>query len=91
MSFPHVISNDPERTPRTPRKMRRFSYRTYPDATEQEISAHEIYFYEAGRIGFWNYTSEGSDSERILVLATKAFQVREVTGQTASNQTGAQQ
>ena len=78
MSFPHVNATDPEHSPR---KLRKFAYRTYPDATEQEIIAHEIYFYEAGRIGFWNYTSvDGSDGERILVLATKAFDVREVVG-----------
>lgn len=63
-----------------PRKLRKFAYRTYPDAAEQEISAHEIYFYEAGRIGFWNDTSDGADGERVLVLATKAFDVREVVG-----------
>jgi hypothetical protein len=58
-----------------PRPLRKFIYRTYPDAMEQEISAHEIYFYEAGRIGFWN---DAADDERVLVLATKAFDVREV-------------
>lgn len=63
--------------PVPPRKLRKFAYRTYPDAEEQEISAHEIYFYEAGRIGFWNYTS-GETGDRVLVLATKAFDVREV-------------
>lgn len=67
-----------------PRKLRKFAYRTYPDAKEQEISAHEIYFYEAGRIGFWNY--DGADGERVLVLATKAFDVRELTGLPAPNQ-----
>jgi hypothetical protein len=58
-----------------PRKLRKFAYRTYPGATEQDIQSHEIYFYEAGRIGFWNYIAE---DERVLVLATKAFDVREV-------------
>jgi len=62
-----------------PRKLRKFAYRTYPDAAEQEISAHEIYFYEAGRIGFWNDVP-GAEGERVLVLATKAFDVREVIG-----------
>ncbi len=65
--------------PAPPRRLRTFAYRTYPDAGEQQISAHEIYFYEAGRIGFWNYTTDSDDGERILVLATKAFQVRQVT------------
>lgn len=60
-----------------PRKLRKFAYRTYSDAVEREISAHEIYFYEAGRIGFWNDV-EGAEGERVLVLATKAFDVREV-------------
>ena len=64
-----------------PRKLRTFAYRTYPDAQEQEISAHEIYFYEAGRIGFWNYSGSDDDEDRVLVLATKAFDVREVVAQ----------
>jgi len=59
-----------------PKPLRKFVYRTYPDATPQEIHAHDIYFYEAGRIGFWNDIAE---DERVLVLATKAFDVREVT------------
>lgn len=58
--------------------LRKFIYRTYPDAMEQEIHAHNIYFYEAGRIGFWNDTG---DDERILILATKAFDVREVVAE----------
>ncbi len=58
-----------------PRPLRKFAYRTYADATPQEIHAHEIYFYDAGRIGFWNDTADG---ERVLVLGTKAFDVREV-------------
>lgn len=61
-----------------PRKLRKFAYRTYPDAKEQEISAHEIYFYDHGRIGFWN---DAEDGERVLVLGTKAFDVREVVGE----------
>jgi len=59
-----------------PKPLRKFVYRTHSDATPQEIHAHEIYFYEAGRIGFWNDTAE---DERVLVLGTKAFDVREVT------------
>jgi hypothetical protein len=62
--------------PKLPRPLRRFAYRIYDGGMEHEISAHEIYFYEAGRIGFWNYDA---NDERILVLGTKAFQVRQVT------------
>lgn len=63
--------------PKPPRPLRRFKYRVYDGGVEQEISSHEIYFYEAGRVGFWNYDDNG---ERALVLGTKAFQVRQVTG-----------
>jgi len=63
-----------------PRKIRKFSYRVDDGGNLREIEAHEIYFYDHGRIGFWNYTSDDDDSERILVLATKAFDVREVVG-----------
>jgi hypothetical protein len=56
--------------PIPPRPLRRFAYRIYDGGIEHEITAHEIYFYEAGRIGFWNY-NEGE--ERVLVLGTKAF------------------
>jgi len=61
--------------PEPPRPIRNFAYRVYDGGIEHHISAHEIYFYDAGRIGFWNYTPDG---ERALVLGTKAFQVREV-------------
>jgi hypothetical protein len=73
MTFP---GKPHEETP--PRRLRKFAYRTYPDATEQTIQAHEIYFYDHGRIGFWNDTADG---ERTLILGTKAFQVREVTNE----------
>jgi hypothetical protein len=63
--------------PNPDRPMRRFEYKVFDNGIWHEISAHEIYFYEAGRIGFWNDTDNG---ERILVLGTKAFQVREVVG-----------
>jgi hypothetical protein len=62
--------------PKPPRPLRRFAYRIFDGGMEHEITAHEIYFYEAGRIGFWNYDDNG---ERVLVLGTKAFQVRQVT------------
>jgi len=62
--------------PPEPRPRRKFIYRTYPDAPEREISAHEIYIYDAGRIGFW----DDDGDERVLVLGTKAFDVREVRG-----------
>lgn len=63
-----------------PKPLRKFIYRTYADATPQEIHAHEIYFYEHGRIGFWNdVTADGQDIGRTLVLGTKAFDVREVS------------
>lgn len=62
--------------PAKPRPLRRFKYRIHDGGSEQDIQAHEIYFYEHGRIGFWN----GTGDDRVLVLATKAFQVREVTG-----------
>lgn len=57
-----------------PRNLRKFAYRIYDGGTWQEIQAHEIYFYEAGRIGFWN----DAEGDRVLILATKAFDVREV-------------
>lgn len=60
-----------------PRPLRKFIYRTYPDATPQEIHAHDIYFYEHGRIGFWNDAGD----DRVLVLGTKAFDVREVANE----------
>jgi hypothetical protein len=63
--------------PKPPRPLRTFKYRLFNNGAEHEISAHEIYFYEAGRVGFWNDADNG---ERILVLGTKAFQVREVVG-----------
>lgn len=61
-------------SPVEPRPRRKFIYRTYPDAPEREISAHEIYIYDAGRIGFW----DDDGDERVLVLGTKAFDVREI-------------
>lgn len=60
-----------------PRPLRRFEYKLFDNGVWHEISSHEIYFYEAGRVGFWNYDD---NDERILVLGTKAFQVREVVG-----------
>ena len=66
--------------PDQPRPLRTFIYRTYPDATPQTIHAHDIYFYEHGRIGFWNDSTITGEGERILVLGTKAFDVREVAG-----------
>lgn len=60
--------------PDAPRKDRHFIYRVYDGGVEQSITAHEIYFYEHGRVGFWNYTT---DDDRTLVLSTKAFSVRE--------------
>ncbi|AYR01057.1 hypothetical protein PBI_ISOLDE_89 [Arthrobacter phage Isolde] len=63
--------------PNPSRPLRKFAYRVYDGGMEHEVSAHEIYFYEAGRIGFWNYDD---NDERVLVLGTKAFQVREVIG-----------
>lgn len=64
------------REPDQPRPLRTFIYRTYSDATPQEIHAHDIYFYEHGRIGFW----DDNGDDRVLVLGTKAFDVREVAG-----------
>lgn len=61
-----------------PRPLRNFAYRLFNEGIEHEISAQDIYFYDAGRVGFWNDDQE-HPGERILVLATKAFQVREVT------------
>jgi hypothetical protein len=71
MTFHGKPSEDDE-----PRQLRNFAYRLFDGGMEHGITAHEIYFYEAGRIGFWNYDGNG---ERVLVLATKAFQVRQVT------------
>lgn len=61
--------------PDKPRKDRNFIYRVYDGGVDQPITAHEIYFYEHGRVGFWNYTD---DDDRTLVLSTKAFSVREL-------------
>lgn len=69
---------DPEPDPSRP--LRNFAYRVYDGGIEHEISAHEIYFYDHGRIGFWN---DSDDGDRVLVLGTKAFQVRQVTGKEA--------
>jgi hypothetical protein len=67
-----------EPLPKEPqRPLRQFAYRVYDGGIEHEVSSHEIYFYEAGRVGFWNYDD---NDERVLVLGTKAFQVREVIG-----------
>lgn len=62
--------------PAPPRPLRHFVYRVYDGGVEHQISSHEIYFYEAGRVGFWNHGD--GEGERVLVLATKAFAVREV-------------
>lgn len=62
--------------PAAPRPLRNFAYRVYDGGMEHQISSHEIYFYEAGRVGFWNHGD--GEGERVLVLATKAFTVREV-------------
>jgi hypothetical protein len=63
--------------PQRQRPLRNFAYRVYDGGIEHEVSSHEVYFYEAGRVGFWNYDDTG---ERVLVLATKAFQIRQVVG-----------
>lgn len=63
--------------PTQPRPYRRFAYRIYDGGQEHQVAAHQIYFYEHGRVGFWNDTN---NDERVLVLSTKAFQVREITG-----------
>lgn len=72
MTFPYVTATETDHQP--PRPLRKFTYRTYDGGAWQEIQAHDIYFYEAGRIGFWN---DVADRERVLILATKAFDVRE--------------
>lgn len=72
MTFPGKQPDDPK----PPRPLRRFAYRLFINGAEHEIESHEIYFYDAGRIGFWNYDD---NDERVLVLGTKAFQVRQVT------------
>lgn len=77
MTFPYVNTADPDRQPSRP--LRKFAYRTYDGGTWQDIQAHDIYFYEAGRIGFWNDAPDNA-GERVLVLATKAFDVRQVLG-----------
>ena len=63
--------------PAPPRPLRNFAYRVYDKGIEHEVSANDIYFYDAGRVGFWNDDPE-RPGERILVLATKAFSIREV-------------
>lgn len=75
MTFPHVNAPGPQLPSRPPRPLRKFAYRIYDGGMEHEIEAHEIYFYDHGRIGFWNDTDDG---ERVLVLGTKSFNVREV-------------
>lgn len=82
MTFPHVIAADTAHPPA--RTLRRFAYRTYDGGTWQDIEAHDIYFYEAGRIGFWNDEASG---ERVLILGTKASDVRQVVGLPATDQT----
>jgi hypothetical protein len=74
VTFPHVIAAHAEAPPRP---LRKFKYRVYDEGAWHEIEAHDIYFYEAGRIGFWNDIADG---ERVLILATKAFDVRQVVG-----------
>lgn len=64
--------------PSTTKPLRNFVYRVYDGGIEHAISANDIYFYEAGRVGFWNDDPD-RPGERILVLATKAFTIREVT------------
>ena len=51
--------------PPEPRPRRKFIYRTYDGSAWQHIEAHEIYIYDDG-------------DERVLVLGTKAFDVREI-------------
>lgn len=60
-----------------PRPLRTFAYRLFNEGIEHQVSAQDIYFYEAGRVGFWN-ADPNHPGERILVLATKAFTIREV-------------
>lgn len=70
MSF-HGKTEDPK----AQRPLRNFAYRVYDGGIEHYVSSHDVYFYEAGRVGFWNDDENG---ERVLVLATKAFQIRQV-------------
>ena len=60
-----------------PRPFRTFAYRLFHNGMEHEVSAQDVYFYDAGRVGFWNDDPD-HPGERILVLATKAFTIREV-------------
>ena len=73
MTFP---GQEQAPAPPAPRALRNFVYRVYDGGIEHAISSHEVYFYEAGRVGFWNDSER--EGERVLVLATKAFTVREV-------------
>lgn len=41
---------DPPRT----RPLRTFAYTLFNNGMEHEVSANDIYFYDAGRVGFWN-------------------------------------
>jgi len=61
--------------PKPPRPIRHFAYKVYDGGIEHEVSSHEVYFYDGGRVGFWDYID---DDDRVLVLAAKAFQVRQV-------------
>ena len=63
--------------PAPPRPLRTFPYRLFNNGMEHEVSAQDVYFYDAGRVGFWNDDPD-RPGERILVLATKAFTIREV-------------
>lgn len=59
------------------RPFRTFAYRLFNNGMEHEVTAQDVYFYDAGRVGFWNDDPD-HPGERILVLATKAFSIREV-------------
>lgn len=74
MTFP---GQEQAPAPPAPRPLRNFAYTLFNNGVEHEVSAQDIYFYEAGRVGFWNDDPE-HPGERILVLATKAFTIREV-------------
>lgn len=75
MTFPRpgLASTEPQ----PPRPKRKFTYQTHDGGAWHDIEANDIYFYEAGRVGFWNDDPQ-HPGERILVLATKAFATKEV-------------
>ena len=69
------IFEDMAVNPAEPRKLESFEYQTREGGDWTAIEAHNVYFHEGGKVGFWN---DAEDREPTLTLATTAFAVREV-------------